>query len=255
MKRIILTSLIAFGATQAMAAPGVFDPTFRAKQGVVAAQFGIAYQSGYTKDYSSMTDLTAGDVKVGDVKLAYGIADNLAVTLDTYASGVYANPELGLNYQIMNTKPLGVDIVGKWGIALTENAATGERIGNNNLQAGLHLYGQEGQFQWGAWGLAQYVFDDMGDFWNVLVTLEAQYQLDSMWAIKGTFNYDFLAINEDIVGYDRSLALGLVYTISKSAAVQPYLAYHFSDTLSGNGYTVHLPNNYWQIGAKFGVQF
>jgi hypothetical protein len=258
MKKIALTSLLAVFAVSAADA-SVFDPIYRAKAGQWAGQFGVAFTSGANEDGDGRTDLTAGDFNVSDVKIAYGVSDVFALTFETYgansSSQVFANPEIGLNYRLLNDQAFGLDIVAKYGIALTETAVSGTRIGNNNLQAGVRVFGEMDKLQWGARLSAQYVFEEPDDYWNMLAGVEAQYSFNNTSAVKAELSYDVLAISEDIYSYDRSLSLGYVHNFSETAAVQPYVAYHFQRVLTDGDNELDLPNNYWQIGAKFGVQF
>jgi hypothetical protein len=286
MKKIILSTLIgaiALGAGAANAdystpdkynvVQSVFNPTYRPLKNDWALQAGFAFQTGANSTGSDMTHFPSGDFTVGDVKVAYGILDNLYVSFDVYRDtfevnpytsnfivGSFANPELGINWQIFRpSKSFALDVIGKYGIAWTKDAVTDERIGMNNLQAGARIYGDEGMFQWGLQSLVQYVYTPEGvsDMWNLLSRAEAEFEIVERVGLKGQFDYNVYNMNEGDsapIIYDRVLALGVIFDVQPGvAAIQPYVSYHFQTANSANSST--LPNNFWQIGAKFGVQF
>ncbi|MDR1207187.1 MAG: hypothetical protein LBK26_02125 [Rickettsiales bacterium] len=284
MKKIILATLIgAIALGTANASPNdadqygvrtsVFNPIYRPLQNDWALQAGFAFQTGAHQGNGGQTDIASGDFTVGDVKVAYGVMDNLYVSFDVYKDtfeinpyfsnfiiGQFANPELGINWQIFRpSKSFALDLIGKYGIAWTKDATTDQRIGMNNLQAGLHIYGDEGMFQWGVQSLAQYAFtpEGMAGMWNLLSRAEAEFEIVDRVGLKGQFDYNVYNMNEGDsapVIYDRVLALGVVWDVSPAvAAIQPYVSYHFQTANSADSST--LPNNFWQIGAKFGIQF
>ncbi|MCL2748977.1 MAG: hypothetical protein FWE50_02780 [Alphaproteobacteria bacterium] len=281
MKKIALTSLIALFAASAASA-GVFDPTYRVKEGDIFGGFGINYTTGFNKTGSSMTDWTAGDWDVDDVNLAYGITDKFALTLDVTrgslafnpVSGIVShgfaymdvmagttNPELGINWRALGGESFNLDVIAKYGFAWTRENMSGNhtRIGMNNVTAGVKLSGTVDKFQWGATALLNYMWIPgwlMNDnLVNLYMQAEAQYAITAKWAARAELNYDIYNLTKeagpDYLIFDRSVALGAVYAISDTAAVQPYVSYHFGTKSDGSSFF----DRFWQIGAKFGVQF
>lgn len=273
MKKLALTSILALFAVSAANA-GTFDSTYRVKAGDFNGQFGAAFTTGANKNGDELTDFTAGDFGVTGVKLAYGISDSFALTFDvssvatSYLTTVGltgTNPEIGINWQLVNTPSFGLDLIAKYGMALTEIAGTDTRIGMNNLQAGAHLYGAADALQWGATALAQYTFvpDTVGDgdAINLLLQAEVMYAMNANWDLKAEVMYNMYNLNNglndavDFIIYDRSVAFGPVYNFSETAAVMPYLSYHFQTVQEYDSTDVESNDNFWQVGAKFSVQF
>lgn len=254
----------------------VFNPTFRTMQNEWAVQAGFAFQTGSNKTGSNQISIAGGDFDVGDVKVAYGVLDELYVSIDVYRNtfevnpftgsfmiGSFANPEIGINWQIMRpAKSFALDLIGKYGLAWTIDQPTGQRIGMNNLQAGLRIYGDEGKFQWAAQALGQWVsipdsaaFTD-NSMWNLLMKAEIEFEIIKTVALKAEGNYNIYNLAKDTgeaMIYDRNALLGVVVDVSPGAAIMPYVSYHFQTANSEDSDT--LPNNFWQIGAKFGMQF
>ncbi|MCL2748775.1 MAG: hypothetical protein FWE50_01740 [Alphaproteobacteria bacterium] len=287
-KKLLLTTLVsvaAIGATATAAdanystpdkygvVSSVFNPAYRPLQNDWALQAGVNFQTGMNESGSDMTRFQSGDFQVGDVKIAYGILDELFVSFDVYQQtfeinpytgtfmvGAFANPELGINWQIFRpAKSFALDVIGKYGIAWTRDAVTGDRIGMNNVQAGARIYGDEGKFQWAVQGLAQLAMtpEGMSDWWNLLARAEFEYEIVEKVGLKAEYNfntYNMSKSNSIPVIYDQILSLGAVIDVQPGvAAIQPYVAYHFPTT--GSGGMPSMSNNFWQIGAKFGIQF
>ena len=172
MKKILLTSLVAIGVVGAANA-SVFDPTYRVKEGQFAGTAGMLFQTGETKKHDAMTDFTSGAFHVGDVSLAYGLAQKAYVFLNmngpatqgvAFNNGAFANPEFGANAQIIGDKAFSLDVIASWGMALTKDRSVPrERIGNNNWNGGFKAYGAIDKFQWAATALGQYTFMEKGD--------------------------------------------------------------------------------------------
>lgn len=286
MKKILMATLMTVFAVGAASASyndadkygvrsSVFNPAYRPLQGDWSGQFGAMFQTGDNESQSNSANFKGGDFQVGDVKLAYGILDNLYVSLDVANSatmvapfstyGLMANPELGINWQIMRpAKSFALDVFAKYGFALTKDQVTDERLGMNNVQAGLRVYGDEGMFQWAAHAAAQWVFlpdnngfSDNDNMWDLLMGVEAEFEFVKHFGVKAEFNYNIYNLNKksgESIYYDPFVSLGLIFDVTPAvAAIQPYVAYHFETTASGSN--PDLANNYWQIGAKFGMQF
>ncbi|MCL2629444.1 MAG: hypothetical protein FWD33_02015 [Alphaproteobacteria bacterium] len=287
-KKIIISALAAVAAISAgsaAAAPSVdkynvsqsvFNPTYRPAQGDWGVQAGFNFQTGSNDDFSSQTKFSTGEFQVGDFRAVYGIMDELFVSLDVYSNtfnpyvgnfynGKFANPEIGLNWQIVRpAKSFAVDLIGKYGAAWTRDAVTNDRIGMNNLQAGLRIYGDEGMFQWGAQSLAQLgfrpagVISDSDRMWNLLSRVEAEFEIVKKVGLRGEFNFNVYNLDRnsgELTFYDMNTTLGLIYDLAPGAAIQPYVAYHLRTSHSGGIGGAPLPNDFWQFGAKVGVQF
>jgi len=277
--------------TAATANAGMFDPTYRPKAGDFMGQFGVNYTTGFDKDFENGTNFTSGSFNVGDVKLAYGVLDNMYVSLEVFKDPFnplsseaapiaavlggtpaslmftnFANPELGINWQVFGSKAFSIDVIGKYGMALTSMDIGGEdlRIGMNNFQAGARIYGEAGQFQWAVQALGQYVLlqDLIADeleidaFTNLLLQAEAQHAFNANYAIKGGVNYDVIKFSgEDLYIYNRSVTIGMPYNFSETSSMMPYLSYHFKSVMTYDGDDRKLFDNYFQIGTKFAVRF
>lgn len=287
-KKMLLTTLIgvaAIGATATAAnadystpdqygvVSSVFNPAYRPMQNDWALQAGVNFQTGMTKNGENMTNFSSGDFQVGDVKIAYGVLDELYVSFDVYQNtfginpytgtfmiGAFANPELGINWQVFRpAKSFALDLIGKYGIAWTIDEVTRDRIGMNNVQAGARIYGDEGKFQWAVQGLAQLAFtpEGMDDWWNILGKAELEFEIVDKVGLKAEYNLNSYNISKSDnipIIYDQSLLFGVIVDVQPGvAAVQPYVEYHFPTTSDSSASA--LTNNFWQIGAKFGVQF
>ena len=289
-KKLLLTALItavAVGATAGSADAGystpdkygvvssVFNPAYRPLQDDWALQTGFAFRTGRDADETNMNSFSSGDFMVDDFRVAYGIMDELYVSIDVHSNtfelspytdhfiiGGFANPELGVNWQIMRpAKSFALDVIGKYGAAWTKYAGTDIRIGMNNLQAGFRIYGDEGRFQWAAQSLAQMAWTpefitESDTMWNLLSRVELEFEIVEKVGLRGEFNFNVYDLGENLgesAFYDMYAQLGLVVDVMPGvAAIQPYVGYHPKTAVTGSP---NLPNNYWQIGAKFGVQF
>ncbi|MCL2538592.1 MAG: hypothetical protein FWF34_01025 [Alphaproteobacteria bacterium] len=290
-KKIALTSLVAVtmaGAANASSfqysdgpdwnriAQSVFNPAYRPVQNKWAVMGGINFQTGSNAAQTNETRWQAGDFQVGDVSIRYGILDQLFVSVEvanndgfglnsyTGAVGQFANPEIGVNWQMWRpAKSFAIDLIGKYGIAWTKDALTEQRIGENNLQAGLRVYGDEGRFQWAAQGISQWAFLQSGSMfehdslWNALFKLELEYEVVQKVGLKFEGNYNIYNADKSSgipIIYDRGVQFGVIFDVAPGvAALQPYVAYHFQTANSENSQTAN--NDFWQVGLKFGVQF
>ena len=268
MKKIMTTSLLAMCAVMgtAGASPlwhgGTFDIGYRPTAGNFFADTGAAFQTGMTEDGGSMTDFASGETGQMSLDMMYGITDMFAVTFDIgnrrdIGGGLglaIASPNVGLNWRVLNDSDISIELLAKYGLAwTTEAVAPNDRIGQNNIQAGGRIFGLVGHFQWGFDALLQYVFVEPDDMMNLNMLVQGQYNFDKSLALYTEFGYDIVGIDQDIMLYDRYLNVGCIYNITSTAAVQPYVGYHFASANSDNSNTA--PDNYWQIGGKFAVQF
>ena len=258
MKKITITSLAAMFvvAGSASASPlfhrGMFDISYRPGAENFFAASGVTFVTGETENAGSMTDIASGETHQVPLKGMYGFTDMFAVTLDM--GNEYASPELGINWRVLNDASFSIEVLASYGIAWTEEAvAPNTRIGDNNLKAGARIFGLAGNFQWGANVWAQYVFVDTDDFLNLNMLFQGQYNFSQTYALYAELGYDIQQISEDTNFYDRYLNVGYVYNISKTAALMPFVGYHFATANSDNSNT--MPDNYWQLGAKFAVEF
>ena len=282
MNKILLTSLLVIGTVASAQASGfryyqgkdwnhipesTFNPTFRPTAQTWALQTGAAFRTGQASD--SQDSLSRGGFVIDELSIKYGILDHLFVSFemnneDFLSGGMMASPEFGVNWQVIRpAKSFALDIIGKYGMSLNNDATEGTN-GTNNLQAGARIYGDEGRFQWAAQALAQMAFtNEYTDFitddsllWNVLFRAEVEFEFINQLGLKVEGNYNIYNLDKssgEEMLYDRNVLVGLIYDIVPHAAIMPYVAYHFQTANSENSDT--MPNNFWQVGAKFGVQF
>jgi hypothetical protein len=244
-----------------------FNPTFRPTAQTWALTTGAAFRTGQASD--SQDSFSQGNFIIDELSVKYGILDHLFVSFEMnqdpfLSGGMMASPEFGINWQVMRpAKSFALDIIGKYGMSLNDTSSVAP-TGTNNLQAGARIYGDEGRFQWAAQALAQMAFaNDNTDFitdsslmWNVLMRAELEFEFINELGIKVEGNYNIYNLDKnsgEAMWYDRNLLVGLIYDIVPHAAVMPYVSYHFKTAHSENSDT--LADNFWQFGARFGVQF
>ena len=185
------------------------------------------------------------------MEVDYTFLDDWTVSFST--SNDYADSQVGLSYKVLTNDGFKLDLSTDYGMALTKNAATGERIGNNNIDAAFRIHGILGDaFQWAAQVKGTFVFAEPKNFWNVGLKLETMYYFTNSLAAKADFNFVFKEIEAPITLYDRSIRVGMVYNMSEDASVHPYIKYHFKT--KNSEHTV-FPDDYWKIGAEFAVVF
>ncbi|MCL1785735.1 MAG: hypothetical protein FWG39_01105 [Alphaproteobacteria bacterium] len=282
MKKILLTSALCLGVFASASAAefkyyegkdwneiteSTFNPTFRPTMGMWALTTGAAFQTGQAGD--SQDSFSRGGFIINELSVKYGVMDELYVSFemnnnDFLSGGMMASPEIGINWQVMRpAKSVALDVIGKYGLAWNNNSTVAPD-GTNNLQAGLRVYGDEGRFQWAGQALAQMAFaneqtdfiTDSSTMWNVLMKAELEFEIMNELGLKleGNYNIYNLAKNSDeAMLYDRNLMFGVIYDVVPHAAIMPYVGYHFQTANSENNDT--MANNFWQFGAKFGVQF
>ena len=101
--------------------------------------------------------------------------------------------------------------------------------------------------------MAQYVWADPFDFWNLNMTGELMYYFMTRAAAIVKYQYDFSQINKPGEVQHSAATAGIVYNMSKTASVHPYLKYHFKTTDAHTRRRAY--DDYWKLGIEFSVQF
>lgn len=222
------------------------------QDGEFSASFGAAFVSGRNNSGDAQTDFSAGRVRELSLDLDYTFADDWTVAFTT--DNDYADSQVGIRYKILKTVPLKLDAIADYGIAWTKDSVTDVRLGDNNIKAGLRIHGVAwDDFQWSFKAMGQFVFAEPANFWNVNLDLQAMYYFRPCMATLVEFEYDFLQISRPTTLYDRSVSVGVVYNMSETASVNPYVKYHFKTANANDDKTNG--DDYWKIGLQFSVEF
>ncbi len=282
MKKILLSTIATLavcGSAMAADRVSVLDPTYRAKEGVVAANFDVFLRTGETKSGDHMTNISASTWEVGDANFAYGLTDRWMLTAKVAGNNVNAlavlnpayndgNAQIGIDYQVLPGKEFGINLFGKLGLGLTKDTAAGGvsiPLERNDVTFGAKFFGASGQFAWGVTAAAYYALESelktpakvtLDDRMDLLLSLEALYSLNKDWALKAQFDLRMYGEQESNTGMnidsfeDMALTFGAVYSV-KNVAIMPYFKYHFENEL-GNA---DMGDDYYQIGMKIGFDF
>ena len=249
-KQIAIISL--FVLVPATVNAGIFDVSRLTEDGEFSATFGAEFKTGKNKAGDANDDFASGTVDELGLEIDYTFLNDWTVSFST--GNDYSDSQVGLSYKILTNKGLKLDFSTDYGIAWTKNAETNERIGNNNIDAAFRIHGIAGDvFQWAAKVSGQFVFAGPKNFWNIGLTLEGMYYFSANMAIKTELNFVFKEIEAPITLYKRSIKLGTVYNMSDTAAVHPYVKYHFKT--KNSEHSEILPDDTWSIGAEFSVAF
>lgn len=252
MKKIALGVVGIFFVYMTGANAARLDVSRITQQDEFSATFGAKFTSGLDKGGGSQTDFDAGRVDEISLDLAYTFTPNGTITFST--DNNYSDSEVGIVWKLHKTEPLKIDFISDYGIAWTKNSNSGARFGENNVDAGFRIHGVAWcDFQWALQTMGQYVWADAGNFWNINMTLQTMYYFRPDMATTIELDYDILQINRPRTLYDRSITAGVVYNITETASVNPYVKYHF-ETKHGE-YDLINPQNYWEIGAAFSTEF
>ncbi|MCM1294664.1 MAG: hypothetical protein NC311_03825 [Muribaculaceae bacterium] len=222
------------------------------QSGEFSATFGVAFESGASRGGHSQTDWGAGRIRQTDLELDYTFAEDWTVLFST--SNDYADAEIGAKYKILKTFPLKLDVLADYGFAFTKYADSGRRIGANNVDMGFRVHGIAWRnLQWAFKPVAQYVWDEPFDFWNVNLTAELMYYVCNSTALNLKYEYDFVQIGKSGELQHSGATLGMVYNMSDTASLHPYLKYHFRTTNVRPHWRAY--DDYWKMGIEFSVQF
>lgn len=233
-------------------AEGIFDVSRLTQNNEFSASFGAEFKTGANKDGTSHDDVASGNIDDIGLEIDYTFLDDWTVSFST--SNEYADSQVGISYKVLTNKGFKLDLSADYGIAWTKNAATNQRIGNNNIDAAFRIHGIAGDlFQWAVKFTGQFVFAEPKNFWNAGLKLEAMYYFTDNLAAKTELNFSLKEIDAPITLYDRSIKLGAVYNTSDNASVHPYIKYHFKTKNSEHSEV--LSDDYWKIGVEFSVVF
>ena len=252
MKKVILAFgaiFCAFGVDYANAAR--LDVSRLTQSGEFSATFGAAFKSGENKDGTSQTDITAGRVHELVLDLDYTFLDDWTISFST--DNDYADSQVGIKWKWLTGDSFKLDLMADYGIAWTKNARTDNRIGANNIDFGARIHGVAWRdFQWALKVMSQVVFASPDDFWNINLNTEAMYYFRSDMATKVELEYNFRQIAQP-TQYDRAAEFGIVYNMSGTASVHPYIKYHFKTENADNDNSA--PDDWWKFGVEFSVEF
>jgi hypothetical protein len=283
----------------------IFNPTVRAQEKQILSSFDVFARTGTNDKQKNQTDFRSTGFGVGDAYIEYGFTDQTSWTFEvlsgandlrsfagigqpSYRDG---NARVGVDFQAIDVKFVGLNVFGKYGFGLTE-VNTGvdakEPTRRNDFTVGAKLFGEVGPF---SWGLTNSIYYAMRDFskenidtkgyfdaelahdsrFDYLASLDLMVQATSKWAAKVQFDFRLYGeqkykdvANNDAYKLrsfsDASATLGAVYTISSGASIMPYLSYHLANKITevddaGARTSDRLYNNYFQTGVKFGFAF
>ncbi len=221
------------------------------RQDEFSVTVGTYYQTGMNATNTHQTDFASGHIDADSFDLSYTPTENISLVFTT--SNDYADAALGVQYKLIKRQSIKLTAVADYGFAWMHNAATDNRLGNNNVLAGLRVDGVMGDFQWATSVRGQYVWMVPHDFWNIKLVAQAMYYFFPDLAAQLEFDFDFLQINLNDVMYDKTLNLGLVYNFTKSISVNPYIEYHFHTADYKTNYVSYY--DYFQIGVSLSAQF
>lgn len=217
-----------------------------------SASFGVAFVTGENREHTHRTDFGAGRIHELALGLGYTITDRFGVSFST--DNDYADAQVGMKYKILRDRAFKWDIYADYGFAWTKDARTHDRFGHNNVDMATRIHGIIGHgFQWAAKITGQYVWIDTGNFWNINLNGELMQYIHDRWAVKGAFSYDMVQIARPKTIYKPTATIGLIYNMSPTAAVHPYVKYHF--TSHGGDNTVGAHDDYWKFAVAFSVEF
>ncbi len=233
-------------------AKGISDVSRLTEDKEFSASFGAEFKTGTNKSGTGHDDISSGTIDELGVGISYTFLNDWTVSFGT--GNDYADSQVGLSYKVLTYDGFKLDLSADYGIAWTKNAKTDERIGYNNVDAGIRIHGIAGDaFQWAAKVTGQFVFAEPQNFWNLGITLEGMYYFSNALAVKTEFNFKFKEIEMPVTLYDRSIKAGVVYNMSDNASVHPYIKYHFKT--KNSDHSEILPDDDWKLGAEFSVVF
>lgn len=252
MKKISVFIIMAFAFSSFSARAGILDVSRLTEDGEFSASFGAEFKTGENKAGDAHDDIRSGTIDDLGFGISYTFLNDWTVSFGT--GNDYADSQIGLSYKILTNEGFKLDFSTNYGIAWTKNAKTEERIGNNNIDAGFRIHGIMGDiFQWAAKVTGQFVFANPENFWNAGLILEAMYYFSTDIATKIELKFAFKEIETPVTLYDRSIKVGVVYNMSETASVHPFLKYHFKT--KNSEHSEILPDDDWKLGVEFSVIF
>ncbi len=253
MRKVCMAALVCAGwAFQANAYSGQGDISKVKEKNDFSGTFGVQYITGLDADNLSQTDFESGRVQQVSLGLDYTFADDWTLLFTT--DNNYSDSQIGVQWAFINNKEFGLDFITDYGIAWTKDAATDARFGMNNFDAGFLIHGTTWRnVQWSVQAMGQFVFANPQNFWNINFTGQSLYYFRDDMATLVQFDYNILQIDAPKTLYDRTINVGLMYNISETSSLNPFVEYHFL-TENGEDNLIN-SQNYWEIGAQWSVGF
>lgn len=212
---------------------------------------GAYYQTGLNAAHTRETDFKSGSINTDSFDLSFTPTENLSLVFTT--SNSYADAAAGVQYKLIKYDSLKLTATADYGFAFFHDATTDNRLGDNNVLAGLRVDGVVGAFQWAMSARVQYVWGRADDFYNIKLVAQAMYYFVPDLAGQLEFDFDFLQINLGDTLYDKTLIAGLVYNFNRSVSVNPFIEYHFRTAQYQTDYMSYY--DYFQVGVQLSAQF
>ena len=250
MRKFLALSLFLLGAGGAYA--DRLDVSRTSEQGEFSAGFGAAFVTGENRRGTHRDDFGAGRIHELALDLSYTFINRASVSFTT--DNDYSDAQVGIKWKILRARAFKLDVFADYGFAWTKNAVTHDRLGQNNISTAGRIHGIVGDgFQWAAKATGQYVWADTGNFWNVNLAGELMQYVATDWAIKGAVEYDLVQIARPRTIYKPAVGLGVIYNMSSTASVHPYVKYHLAS--HGGKNTVGAHDDSWKFAVAFSVAF
>ena len=244
--------LIASCITGCGARAAILDVSRLTQPGEFSASFGAAFETGNNNTNRNQRDFHSGRIKeLGlDLDYTFGGGD---WTASFSTDNDYADAQVGMKWKMIKRHAIKVDFHSDYGFAWTHNAGTHARLGYNNLDGAVRVHGVICDFQWAVKVAPMFVWATPKNFWNIDTAIEAMYYFIPSTAGKIEMEYDVIQIDAPETLQDRTLSVGMIYNMSETASVNPYVKYHFK-TRNGDNQVTNA-DDYWKIGVQFSVQF
>lgn len=252
MKRLFVIFLLLGAGGMSGAHAARLDVSRLTQPGEFSAGFGAAFETGNNNTNENQRDFRAGRIKeLGlDVDYTFGGGD---WTASFSTDNDYSDAQIGLKWKMIKRKSIKLDFHGDYGFAWTHNAGTHARLGYNNVDVAARVSGEICDFQWAYKLSPQYVWAAPKNFWNIDNTIEAMYYVAQNTAIKAELEYDIIQLGFAPTLQNRTTSIGLIYNMSETSSVYPYVKYHFK-TRNGH-YQVTNGDDFWKVGIQFSVEF
>ena len=245
---IVTPCIAGYGAHAAL-----FDVSRLTQPGDFSASFGAVFETGNNNTNKNQHDFRSGRIKeLGlDLDYTFGGGD---WTASFSTDNDYADAQVGLKWKMIKRHAIKLDFHSDYGFAWTHNAGNHARLGYNNVDVAARVHGIISNFQWAFKVAPMFVWADPKNFWNIDNTLEAMYYFcPDIVAVKAELGYNIIQIDAPETLQDRTTSIGLVYNMSETSSVYPYVKYHFR-TRNGHNQVTN-GDDYWKIGVQFSVQF
>lgn len=245
---VFLFMLVICGAAHAAR----LDVSRLTQPGEFSASFGAAFETGNNNTNQNQRDFRSGRIKTLGTELDYTFGGG-DWTASFSTDNDYADAQVGLKWKMVKRQSIKLDFHTDYGFAWTHNAGDHARLGYNNIDVAARVHGVAGNFQWAFKLSPQYVWAAPKNFWNIGSKIEAMYYICTDTAIKADLDYGVIQIGMAPTLQDRTTSLGLIYNMSETSSINPYVKYHFKTRNSHHQVTNG--DDYWKIGIQFSVQF